>query len=144
MWWGRVGFSFFLGQHTAAPVLTGSTRVHLPKSFLGKQLDNCTQEIWCFSSTSTIIIMDIGHVMRSFFQTYPKLLADFVQMGRMNCGVFEEFTVESSAHTTLSLCVPKGQLISEWNFGVFNQKFGEFLPYLDFKKWSNLKNGYVK
>ena len=65
-------------------------------------------------------------------------------MGRMNCGVFEEFTVESSAHTTLSLCVPKGQLISEWNFGVFNQKFGEFLPYLDFKKWSNLKNGYVK
>ena len=57
MWWGRVGFSFFLGQHTAAPVLTGSTRVHLPKSFLGKQLDNCTQEIWCFSSTSTVIIM---------------------------------------------------------------------------------------
>ena len=71
MWWGRVGFSFFLGQHTA-PVLTGSTRVHLPKSFLGKQLDNCTQEIWCFSSTSTIIIVDNGHVMRTFFKNIPK------------------------------------------------------------------------
>ena len=50
----------------------------------------------------------------NFFQQFSQIIGWFGQMGWINCGVFP---VELSAHIS-SLCVPKGQLNSEWIYEV--------------------------
>ena len=58
-----------------------------------------------FNSELIVFAMDIGYVMREEpFLIISQIIGQFVQMGRINCGLFGVFPGELSAYT-LSFCV---------------------------------------